>query len=90
MIFRELNAAEIRILKLLRMHLTLTHETLARYMEMGLIELHKPMNHLEREGLISVDRSGTDRGNAYLGRGTIYCPTAKGLGLARDATREEI
>ncbi len=83
MIFREVNEAEIRILKLLRMHLTLTHVKLAQYMEMGTIELLKPINHLEREGLMSVD-------NNRLSSTSVYSATPEGLSLAREATREEI
>ena len=82
MIFREVNEAEIRILKLLRMHLTLKHTTLARYMEMGSVELLTPINHLEREGLVSVD-------NNRLNSTTVYAATPKGMGLAREATRKE-
>ncbi len=76
MIFRELYKTETQVLKLLKLHLTLGHLELSRYMEMKPIDLHKPMNHLEREGLITSRRSSIHREN-------IYCPTAKGLCLVR-------
>lgn len=82
MIFREVNEAEIRILKLLRMHLTLTHVKLARYMEMGTIELLEPINHLEREGLVSAD-------NNRLSSTSVYSATPEGLGLARGIANRE-
>ncbi len=75
MIFRELNQAEVQILKLIKMHLILDHLKLAGYMEMGAVELHTPIKHLEREGLISVEDKG---------HGNIYCPTALGLSLVRE------
>jgi len=76
MIFRELYKTETQVLKLLQLHLTLGHRQLSQYMEMESIDLHKPMNHLEREGLITAKRDSTRREN-------VYCPTAKGLCLAR-------
>lgn len=74
MIFRELYKTETQVLKLITLHLTLGHVKLSQYMEMDVMDLDEPINHLEREGLITTDQ---------MGREGIYCPTAKGLCLTR-------
>lgn len=74
MIFRELYKTETQVLKLLKLHLTLGNFKLSQYMEMDLKDLNGPMNHLEREGLVTVECGG---------RESFYSATAKGLCLVR-------
>ena len=80
MIFRELSEKEMKILKVLCLHLSLSRLKLAQYLheEGGLTD--EALTHLEREGLITAKPG-------YMLFETIYCPTAKGITHARRAQR---
>lgn len=70
MIFDDLTEAEVQILKLLRMHLSLKLPELLRYMEKD--QLNKELLHLEREGLVRARYSS-------MWKTRIYYPTGTGL-----------
>ncbi len=72
----ELNETEMRIMKLLTLHLALSHTKLSRLMEMEQDDLHALMNPLEQGNLVTSEQDPLRSVN-------IYCPTAIGLYLVR-------
>ncbi len=73
----ELNETEMRVMRLLKHHLALSHTKLSRLMEMEQDDLHTLMNPLEQGDLVTSEQDTIRSVN-------IYCPTALGLYLVRE------